>query len=92
MERGKVVNPVAGKALAIGGISIYFQGWVGGWGNHQMKNKIKINIQNIQKNSNKTGKAFSFKRCSKDFITAMEVAHKPMTIQQQENKKTTKMF
>ena len=32
MERGKVVNPVAGKALAIGGISIYFQGWVGGFG------------------------------------------------------------
>ena len=49
-------------------------------------------VLNIQKNSNKTGKAFSLKRCSKDFITDMEVAHKPMTIQQQENKKTTKML
>ena len=35
-------------------------------------------------------KNFPHSNPSKDFVTNMEVAHKPMTIQQQENKKATK--
>ena len=47
MERGKVVNPVAGKALAIGGISVYFQGGGG---------------KSLNRNENKTKQAFSLQK------------------------------